>query len=71
MVTGTGQESCTTLFPLWSLRKIDIPTKNEKNEIYKTLRGILMFKQRKIKANQKGYLRYYAPTVSVYSLNVN
>ena len=45
MATGIAQESCTGLFPLWSLRKNDI-LKNEKYILYreetqKALKGIL------------------------------
>ena len=30
MTTGIVQKSCTALFPLWSLRKNDIPKMKEK-----------------------------------------
>ena len=47
MAAGVAEKRFTDLFPLCPLRKNDIPKmkKNRKNETYRALKGILIFKR--------------------------
>ena len=60
MAAIIAQKSCTTVLPLWSLRKMIYQKGKEKHkeETQKALKGILLFKYRKNKNKKYTYPDY-------------